>query len=200
MRWRRVLLGTLGVASLGLALTVADAGPLAAAARTGVETLGNDYLLVAALGALGTLVGLLMLATGRSGNLVQTTTPDPERPPSVPAAGDDFDRTVRSLRFTLPLVGRSARRTVRERLRAAAVEATAHDAGCSRAEAERRVADGTWTDDDAAAAFLATDGGPSAAVGGRLTALVDGETLGQRRARRAADAVVARARGAGPSR
>jgi len=198
MRWRRFALGLAGVALLGVALTMASDGPLATVVGVGVDVLGNDYLFVAVIGVVGSLIGLLMLASGRSGKLTQTTTPSPERPPSVPTVGDDFDRTVHGLRFKLPLVGRPTRRAVRGRLRAAAVDVTVRDAGCSRDEAERRVADGTWTDDDAAAAFLATDGGP--AVGGRLAALVDGETLCQRRARRAVDEIVARSRGAGAAR
>lgn len=198
MRWRRLLLGVAGVALLGLASTVADDGVLATAVRAGVESLGNDYLFVAVLGVAGCLVAASMLVSGRSGNLAQTDTPNPERPPTVPAVGEEFDRTVGGVRFAVPVVGRSARRRIRERLRTAAIAATMRADGCRRETAERRVDEGTWTDDPAAAAFLAD--GRSAAVGGRLAAWAAGETLRQRRARRTVDAIVERFGGPGAAR
>lgn len=198
MRWRRLLLGVPGVVLLGLALTMAGGGPLTTAVRAGVETLGNDYLFVVVLGVAGCLVAVSMLISGRSGNLAQTDTPNPEQPPTVPAVGEEFDQTVGSVRFALPVVGRSARRRVRERLRTAAIAATMRADGCRRETAERRVDEGTWTDDPAAAAFLSD--GRSGSIGGRLAAWAAGKTRRQRRAKRTVNAVVERFDGAGATR
>lgn len=191
MTWRRTLPAALGVAALAFGLTAAGDGPFAAVVSAGVETLGNDYLFLAALAGAGVPLAAAMLASGRAGNLEQAETPDPERPPVVPAVGEEFDERVHSLRFKLPVVGRSTRRAVRDRLRTAAVEATVRAEGCSRAEAARRVTDGTWTDDRTVAAFLTGESGFSPPHR-HLTALADGETLDQRRVRRAVEEIVAR--------
>jgi hypothetical protein len=199
MNWRRVVVGTLGVVALAVGVTVAGDGPVSTVVGDVVETLGNDYLLLAAIAGLGVAVAAAMLISGRSTNLDRTTMPDPERPTAAPVPGDDFDDMVGRLRFTLPLVGRSTRRTVRERLRTAATDAVRHSERCSRAEAARRVAAGTWTDDSAASAFL-SEGQSYGSVPAHVTAFVDGETLGQRRVRRTVDEIAGRTRTGGSER
>jgi hypothetical protein len=196
MRLRRVLSGLLGLAVLAVGLTMAGEGPLRDAVQRGVELAGNDYLLLAALGGVGLLLAGAMLVSGRSGNLEQTEMPDPERPVDVPTPGDEFDAQIRRTRFKLPVVGRSVRRDVERRLRTAAVDATLYTAGCSRVEAERRVENGSWTDDTAAAAFLSADTAARSPVR-HVTPLFDGETLSQRRARRTVAEIATRTRPGG---
>lgn len=199
MNIRRGALGTAGVLLLGLSVAVSDGGVLADLVGAAVTALGNDYLLLAAIAAGGLVLAGAMIASGRAGNLDQARMPDPERPIAVPAPGGRFDERVGGLRFGLPVVGRSAREAVRERLRATAVDVTMRAQGCGRAEAERRVAEGRWTDDPEAAAFLA-EGSELPSAGGTVAALLDGETPQGRRARRTADALVDRASNGGRDR
>lgn len=195
MKRRRLLLGTLGVVVLGVGVTVAGDGPLAATIDGVVAALGSDYRLLAAIAAVGVIAAAAMLFSGRTGNLKQRSMPDPEGSVSAPTPGDGFDERVSGLRFALPLVGRSHRQRVRDRLRTAAIEAVRYSDQCSHAVAERRVATGAWTDDPAAVAFLAR--GSSGSLTAHATALADGETLEHRRARRAVDEITTLARTGG---
>lgn len=194
MKRRRIVLGAAGVVLLGLALLGSGDGPLADLVDAAVTALGNDYLFLVAIAAGGLVVASAMVVSGRAGNLEQARMPDPERPVAVPTPGAGFDDQVGSVRFGLPVVGESRRESVRERLRASAVDVTMRSAGCSREEAERMVADGRWTDDPDAAAFLSES--DPASVPELLQAGLRGETPSQRRARRTAEEIVARAPGA----
>lgn len=195
MKPRRIVLGVAGVALLGLAVVGSGDGPPADLVEAAVAALGNDYLFLVAIAAGGLVVAAAMVVSGRAGNLEQARMPDPERPVAVPAPGAEFDDRIGRLRFGLPIVGRSERESVRERLRASAVDVTMRSTGCSSDEAERRVAEGRWTDDPDAAAFLSASD-RSVSVPELLGAVLRGETPEQRRARRAAAEVVARAPGA----
>ncbi|QLG29731.1 hypothetical protein HUG10_19185 (plasmid) [Halorarum halophilum] len=194
MKRRRVVLGAAGVVLLGLALLGSGDGPLADLVDAAVTALGNDYLFLVAIAAGGLVVASAMVVSGRSGNLRQARMPDPERPVAVPTPGAGFDDRIGSVRFGLPVVGDSTRESVRERLRTSAVDVTMRSEGCSREEAERMVADGRWTDDPDAAAFLS--GSNPASFPELLGAGLRGETPSQRRARRTAEEIVARAPGA----
>ncbi|QLG60379.1 DUF7269 family protein [Halorarum salinum] len=196
MKRRRVVLGAAGVALLGLAVLGSGEGPAADLVDDAVAALGNDYLFLVAIAAGGLVVAAAMAVSGRASNVEQARMPDPERPVAVPAPGAGFDDRVGSVGFGLPVVGRSARESVRERLRACAVDVTMRSAGCGGEEARRRVDDGRWTDDPDAAAFLSSSG-RSASLPTLLRAALRGETPAQRRARRAAEEVVARASDAG---
>ena len=199
MNARRAALGALGVVALAVAQSATGDGAFAGLVSAAVSALGNDYLFVASVGGASIVVAAAMLYSGRSANLTQATMPDPERPTAVPAAGDGFDERVESLRFALPVVGRRERERVRERLRTAAVEATVRSAGCSRGEAERRVASGAWTDDDDAAAFLSSTDSP-ASPERRLRLFAAGDTLGRRRVRRTVEEICERTPGGGAHR
>lgn len=172
MNWRTVA-GASGVVVLVAALT-------SVALPTGalVGLAGNDYFLVAAFGVLACLAGLSRLVAGRASTMDQAAMPEPERPPSVPTAGDGFDDRTGSLRFVLPVVGAADREAVRERVRSAAVATIRRTERCDRETARERVERGAWTDDRDAAAFL---DGASRGPGDVF--------LARRRARAAADAV-----------
>lgn len=189
MTGRRVLFGLSGAVALVLAVA---GGAGALPIRTLVAALGNDYLLVVAIGGIGLLVAIPVLASGRDGNLAQAEVPAPEEPVTVQPAGDDFDETVGSWRYRLPLAGRNRRRAVRERLRTAAVETVMRAENCSRADARRLVDSGEWTDDRAVAAYLGGSDAPNAAVGTRASTFLRGRTWHEHCARRAAAEVAER--------
>ncbi|MFD1647797.1 DUF7269 family protein [Haloarchaeobius litoreus] len=155
MKLRRAGLGLVGIAAIaGFLLTggnIASLLPVDAA----VELLGNDYLVVAAVAATGFALALLLVLSGRPGNVDEVTTPDPERAISLPVPGDDFDDAMGSRLALLPLVGGTDRAGIRERLHSDVVHWLMRSENCSRTEAELRVATGDWTDDRDAALFLA---------------------------------------------
>ncbi|WP_231189742.1 hypothetical protein [Haladaptatus sp. DYF46] len=183
MNGRRVTLGFVGAVALVFAVA---GGANAVPVRSLVSVLGNDYLLVVAIGGFGLLVSIPVLVSGRDGNLVQADMPAPERPVTVPPAGNGFDETVGSWRYRLPLVGRKNRADIEERLRTAAVETVMRAENCSREEATRRVRTGEWTDDPTAAAYL---GGPDvsdSSIGTRVSTRLTGRSWHQHCARRTA--------------
>ena len=193
--WKQALLGGGGLLLLIVGFTSAAdvATGVVSAARGPVD---NDYLLVMVFGgvALG-LAGIVFVADRDS---VQTrSAPEVERPTPTPVPGEPFDDRLNSWRTGVPFVGRESRTVVRERLRDTAVRVTAVDHGQSEAEAAATVANGSWTDDPVAARFLADDSG-SVISSVPISALANGETPMQYRARRtvaAIDEVSGRARG-----
>jgi hypothetical protein len=71
-----------------------------------------------------------------------------ETSPAAPRRGRAVERAIDGR------LGRRASGPVRTRLREAAVRTLVRREHCSRSAAERRVDEGTWTDDDVAAAYL----------------------------------------------
>lgn len=157
-----------------------------------VDELGGDYVFVAIFGGLAVLFLIVAIAWRGVSGLEQAVPPTPEEVQSAPLFGADFDEITQgpvSLRERL-FSDRPDR--VRERVRNAAIRAEMAADGCSRSQAERRVASGTWTTDPEAAAFLSDDAGPSPPLSARLLAAAHGQAWYQRGARRAAAAVVER--------
>lgn len=187
-RATRVLLAAAGVAALlgALTLDTPELLPVDAA----VSALGNDYFLVAGVGAVALALGLAVYASGRTSNIDQTEMPAPERPTSAPTPGSGFDAGRRRWALAVPVYGASRRRRLRGRLRTAAVETVRHADNCDRATAEARVDRGEWTDDDVAAAFLAE--GRRVPLGARLRSVLRGRPPVGYAARRTAEAVVRR--------
>lgn len=152
----RRLLAALGVGAVLIGLLSAVGGtaiPVAAA----TDALGNDYFLIAAVGGIAALAAVAATASGSAERMNQATTPDPEGPVTVPAAGEELDRSLSNWQLRLPVLGAGRRESVRERLRAAAVGTVRRIDGCSRSTAVEKVADGEWTDDEQVARFLAED-------------------------------------------
>jgi hypothetical protein len=183
MRVRRVTLGLAGAVALVFAVA---GGANAVPVRSLVSALGNDYLLVVAIGGFGLLVAIPVLASGRDGNLVQADMPAPERPVTVPPAGNGFDETVGSWRYRLPLVSREKRAAVEERLRTAAIETVMRAENCSREEATCRVQTGEWTDDPTAAAYLGGSDVSGSSIGSRVSTRLTGQSWHQHCAHRTA--------------
>ncbi|MWV65274.1 hypothetical protein GRS48_10645 [Halorubrum sp. JWXQ-INN 858] len=160
----RVALVAVGVAVFGVGLVVAfvpgtaERLPVEAAVGAAIETLGSDYVVVAVLGVAAVALSGLVAASRRVRGIDEATPTVVEGVESGPYPGADLDR--RGARFSARF--RSDRQTAarhdrhdrRDRLERAAVRATARAEGCSRAVAEQRVAEGTWTDDPVAARYL----------------------------------------------
>ena len=189
MRGRRIMLGLVGV--LALVFAVAG-GANAVPIHLLVAKLGNDYLLVVAIGSIGLLVAIPVLASGRDGNLVQADMPAPEEPVTVPPAGNDFDETVESWSYRLPFVGRKHRRNVKERLRTTAIETVMRAENCTRKDARRLVESGEWTDDPTAAAYLGDSNVPGTGIGNRASTVLTGKSWHQHCSQRTATAIADR--------
>lgn len=183
MSGRRVLFGLSGAVALVLAIA---GGSEVIPIRTLIAVLGNDYLLVVAIGAFGLFVAIPVLVSGRDGNLVQAEMPAPEEPVSVHPAGNEFDETVGSWRYCLPIAGRSRRQEVRERLRTAAIETLMRTENCSREDARRLVDSGAWTNDPTVAAYLGDSDVAAVSVGTRASTFLTGRTWHEHCAYRAA--------------
>lgn len=127
---------------------------LASVATGGSLGFGLDYLFVTLVGLVALVQGLRYAAARRSATLPFTATGDPELRREVPVPGGEFDdRLAGSEGWSFRSV--RVRESVRERLTEATVAALVDYRGLSRAEAERRVASGEWTDDAVAAGLLA---------------------------------------------
>ncbi|MFC6955398.1 DUF7269 family protein [Halorubellus litoreus] len=188
-RWR-VLASGLGLVVLGAAITGVGTSVAASATEALVGLLGNDYLVAAAVAALALAVTVPVAVSARASALDQATMPTPEATLAMPRPGETVDEALESGVAFVPYVSRDRKEAVRQEVRRTAVDVVARRDSCSRDDARERVADGSWTSDEAAAAFLATDDAPSRdvarsdGVGAYLGALAHGDTLFQRRARR----------------
>lgn len=149
---RRALLST-GVAVIGLALVVAFVPGLEEymPAEAAIEALGSDYVAVAIVGVAAVAFAALVVVVRRLGGVDEATPPPVETVPSAAYPGESFDQSTENRRFGL--VDRSSS-VDRERLRQAAIRAVSHAENCPRSIAERRVVEGSWTDDPVAARFL----------------------------------------------
>ena len=119
----------------------------------------------------------------------ETTFPPVEARPGdeSPAVGDGFDRNLEAS-LAAAAEGLDGDE-VRTDLRSLATDAVAGVEGVSRQAARRRVADGEWTDDRAAAAYLAGEGAPS--LGRRLRSRVRPGATRRRRVERTVRAIEA---------
>lgn len=188
----RVLIGTAGLLALLAAFTLVD-GTDETLATTLRTAFGSDYLLAAGLGGFALLFAAVTAASGaRTGH--RATMPEVERPTPVPTPGEAFDRRLAGWRGVLPVVTPTARETTVRRLRRTAVRTVAAAEGCSPADAERRVEEGSWTNDPVAAGLLERDAGPPLSV--RLVALRRRETWLAYAADRTVEAIVSRRNGA----
>lgn len=98
--------------------------------------------------------------------------------------GDEFDEALAAVSAAGRRDPGRHRRAVRERLEAAAVALLVEVEDCSPDDARRRLAEGDWTDDPAAAAFFREDEVPSLSTGDHLRLLAGGDLPFRRRARR----------------
>lgn len=186
----RGLLAAVGVVGVAVGLAtfaapgIVDAVPVQAV----VEVLGGPWVLAAVFGAAALLVVLSVLLMRGVGGIDQATPPAPEDVYEVPHPGSTFDEFLDGLDVGERLSG-ERHRDVRERLRRAAWTTLMRVEDLDKEDAVRRVEEGTWTDDEVAASFLAS--GETPGLGGRIVGALRGETRHRRGARRAALAVAA---------
>lgn len=180
----RPRLAALGIGLAGLGLAVVALPNLS-------RVVGLPRLAVALLGALALVEGVRSLQSRRHTEVEGAELPDPEARHDPPRPGDDFDERVASLdrRRGRSWDGREHRQ-LRDRLRAAAVEAVAHRRRLPRAAARDRVEAGDWTDDPAAAWYLGGPAVPSPPWSVRLRAFLGGGSPVGFYARRTVDAIV----------
>lgn len=189
---RAVQIGGLAVAAVTLLVATRPGLGGAVPVDDAVAALGGDLVFVALFGALAVAFLLIALAWRGVRGLNQAAPPDPESVQSVPLFGRDFDDEIDGSVGLRTRLFSDRPDALRERLRAAAIEAETASRGCSRASARERVLDGTWTDDRTAAAFLSDDAGPRPSITDRARAALHGKAWFQRGARRAAERVVER--------
>ncbi|WP_435180051.1 DUF7269 family protein [Halorussus sp. AFM4] len=181
------VLTVVGVVAVALGLLMAFVPGFAAA-------IGTGYAAVTAVGLLALVQGLRVARARQAAEVEFAETPDVETVESVPTPGDEFDRTVAELRSGPRRVFIRERSDLRDTLREAAVTAVADRDNCSPELARERIADGSWTGDPHAAAFLGGDDVPAPPLLDRLRLAASTESRYQHRIRRTADAV-ARAAG-----
>lgn len=136
-----------------------------------------------AFAAVGVLAGVAGAAVAVDRLRPAAATSPPARP-AVRIPGDGFDRRLADLSVR----DDEAVAAVRADLRAAAVAVLVRHRGHPPAEARALVERGEWTDDPAAAAFLADGDDPTTRLD-LLRTLATGEPQAARSARRAIDAV-----------
>lgn len=192
MRVGRTILAVVGVgvAGVGLAIAATSAPVASAAMAAATERLGNDYLLVAVVGAAALVLAGVFVAVRVVSGIDQITPPAPEGIPTGPRPGGEFDRYVSGrLRVGAVVLSDESDR-IEERLRETAIQALMQHTAASREDARRQVDRGSWTSDVDAAAYLAGADGPDVPWRSRATAALAGRTWQQRGARRAANGIV----------
>lgn len=189
--WRtRFRAATTAVGAVALVFALA----LDRAVNAGIVPLGSvrfpwsDTVVIAGFATVA-VCGLALVANHRwlLGSPSTLSVETPEAPAPVPRSGVDFDERFGAPLSSAPRTDAERRRT-RDRLRETAVRTVARRRSVSRERAERLVARGDWTDDDAAAAFLGDRSAPRRV---RLGRRVSTRFAFRYQARLAARAVVA---------
>lgn len=135
-----------------LSIRVSDAERLVPI-EPAVATVGSDYTLLAVVGLVAVGLATLVVVATYSRGTAESMPPPVESVPTAPAPGRRLDVETNRLRRVW---SRSkSNLSHRDRLKRAAVGATARAVGCSEAVARQRVADGTWTENEVAAWWLA---------------------------------------------
>ena len=156
--------------------------------ETLVAALGNDYLVLALVGGVAVVGAASVQVRRRIGGIDQATPPDTEDVHVVPTLGSDLDDYLAA-----PLgLGVTEPPGMQPRLFRLAVTVVMQGDGCPRAEAERRVEDGTWTMDPYTATYLARGESGSVSPKQRLRAALQGDSVTQHGVRRAATEIVQR--------
>lgn len=169
-----VVVGALSLAA-GVVVAIAGAPSLPAWART------LPFVLAVVAGGVVAALGLLV----RSAEGPETEPlPDPSEGANARVPGAAVDRTLAGVSWRES----TERAALADRVERVAVATLTAETGCSPATAREQIADGSWTDDDRAAALLA-DGRSSPGLDDHLLALVTGETPFQRDAARAVAAL-----------
>lgn len=135
----RVVLETVGVVAVGVALLLVFEPGLAGG-------LSVPEFALSILGVLALVEGIRSVQKRRRTTIQGAEVPTPEVTQDTPMPGEEFDRSLGN--------GRTGAARTRRRLTAAAAETISIHGDVSSDEAERRVVDGSWTDDPVAASYL----------------------------------------------
>lgn len=185
----RIGLGILGILIFLLGvLTVVAPSAAAVPLRALVAAAGNDYVLVAILGIPALLLGLLVIAVRGKTGLDQASPPPPEQVYPVARHGEPIDEFLSDGGLG-DVAETDHYERMQTRLRSIAVTAVMRADNCTKATAQERVETGTWTDEKAAASFLAEAETPG--LGARLKAALTGSSP-YRQAARVTAAEIAR--------
>lgn len=148
---------------------------IAAVGLPGLLPFAVDRIVVVLIGALALLQAVREMQRYWRSELDEASPAIPERGAYIPAPGANFDETlsqfVPSNRFTYYRVG------LRQGLRAAAVSALVQFGSYSEEEASEAVADGSWTEDLYASAFLGGEGAPEPPLREQLRDVLRRRTL-----------------------
>lgn len=139
------------------------------------------------LAALAVVAGLYRAAQWLDREPGRQPLPEPERARPVTVPGDDFDAVLSAATSFGISSGDQRALTARSELEDLALAVLTRYRGLSRAEARRRLNEGTWTDDPLAADFFASTTG----AGSSLREAVVGPLWGEGPFERRAKAVVA---------
>jgi hypothetical protein len=189
----RTALAAVGAAAvLGSALLFLAPGAVGGVATVEAVARSTAFSEEAARAVVFGLVGLgcllWIVAAPESADDADTTFPTVEpRGEDGSTAGSGFDRNLAAA-LSAAAEGRDGDE-VRADLRAVAADAVAAAEGCSRRAARERVADGAWTDDRVAAAYLADEGALS--LGRRLRSRLRPRRRKRRRVERTVRAIEA---------
>jgi len=126
---------------------------LVVGARLLASSLAVEVVLVPAVGLLALAIGLGWI-DGQFGGAVDGTTPPRVERPAVDVPGTDVDAALRTEHATR--ASYAERMAVKRRLRRLAV-AGLTSTGLTETQAQRRLDEATWTDDDPPASFFAFD-------------------------------------------
>ena len=157
-----------------------------------VTALGYDYLVVAIVGVVALLLALVVVLARSLSGFEQASPPTAESVPVGQSLGAEIDHVIEEGLHPAEHLRGGARAAVRDRLRRTAIETVMRVDGCSSAAARATVSAGEWTDEEAAATFLADDGPGS--LGRRLRDALPGGSRFQRHTARAVTAIVDRDR------
>jgi len=112
--------------------------------------------------------GLLLVERWTGADLGGYRPPERERVAPVSTPGEDVDELFALGARATGETARYYRSRGRDRLQELAVRVLTTHAGCSPEEAHRRLREGTWTEDPAAARFFQLRADAGTAVGGRV--------------------------------
>lgn len=136
-----LLLTGFGIFAVGLAIVYVPGLERQVPVESMILLLGSDYFVVAAVGLVAVWIALLVLAVLAGRGIDEASLPVVESVESAPHPGQSIDSDPSD--------------DQRERLRETAVRTLVRTGHCTRSVAERRVGDGSWTEDGAAAEYLA---------------------------------------------
>jgi len=142
-------------------------------------------LLPTVLAGLAVVAGLYRAAQWLDRDSSRQPLPEPERPRPVTVPGEEFDALLSATSSFGISSGDQRALTAREEIETLALSVLTQYRGLSRAEARRRLNEGTWTDDQLAADFFVSTTGGGSSLRESVAGSLWGDGPFERRARHA---------------